>query len=124
MRFKVLVVSILGESHPKSLPESPPPYHVEFPPEELSPTNYDSGLRTADADALTLTLVNGLHLKKRRTDDESNNAHTEVLAAKKKYKTEDSLNNTALSGSFGSFSVGHYTPKKEAAGKPLPLPQQ
>lgn len=112
------------EEPPKALPNSPPLYLVEFPLEENSPINVDSSLRTEDEDAIALTLVTVLNLKRIKEVDLSMNTTENSVSSKKSKATTSNNATNVFTGYFGSFTIGHNNPKNETAGKSLPSPQQ
>lgn len=61
---------IYWRAPPKAVSTSPSQYLVKFPREEDSSLKVDNNLRGEEEDALALTLVTGLNLKKRRNEAE------------------------------------------------------
>lgn len=108
-----------GENHQKTLHSPSPACHVEFPPEDNSSSREETTIRNEEEDALSLTLVTGLSIKKRKQVCPQK---PEISTNEKKAKTTSNEQNVPkFEGEFGSFSVGYY-PKKEVAGRILPSP--
>lgn len=76
-------------------------------------------MKADEENALDLTLVSGLNLKKRNySDSEKKPEPTDVQNNSKKLKTLMNEQDTCFVGNFGTFTMGHN--KAEEASHPMP----
>lgn len=101
---------------PLKLCYSSPLLHCGVPPED-DITNDDSNLKGEEEDALALTLVTDLVLRKRKTTEVNPSEQTEDNAEQGKKKMKGTV-----MGNFGAFSIGHNDFKAEEAGLNMPPP--
>lgn len=66
--------ALMWRDPPKALPKPTPKYVVDFPSDDTSPTEPDHSLRSEEEDALALTLVSSMTIRRKRYADDDDSS--------------------------------------------------